>query len=126
MKIAHSRAETEARLTDALVRLGSARREKLSKEDFDVYADGLREFPTDVVRLACDELGRTAPEEFQPRFPPLHVIRERCLKAVEANRAKQQLLRAPSREELYPLLPQEKIDEFKRKIQDAIGRKAMP
>jgi hypothetical protein len=121
MKLSHSRAEVEARLTDALVRLGSARREKLSKEDFDVYADGLRAFPIDVVQRVCLELSHQAPAEFQPRFPPLYVLRERCIKAVEFGRARRLMLSAPKGEPADP----ERLEQLKRDIAAEIARKSM-
>jgi hypothetical protein len=121
MKLSHSRAEVEARLTDALVRLGSARREKLSKEDFDVYADGLRAFPIDVVQRVCLELGHQAPAEFQPRFPPLYVIREACIKAVEAARTRRLMLSAPRQEPADP----ERLEQLKRDIAAELRRKSM-
>lgn len=119
MRLAHSQADVEAKLTDALLRLGVARREKLSKADFEVFADGLREFPIDVVRHVCDELGRIAPLEFQPRFPPLYILREECLKRIDATRARRQLLNAPKPEPI----PDEKWQEISRQFAEAVGRK---
>jgi hypothetical protein len=81
-----SKAEAEAVRHDAIVRLASARRETLAEQDLDVFCDGVAEFSGDVVRAACDELGKEAPADFEPRFPPLHVLRLRCRQLVDERR----------------------------------------
>lgn len=120
-RLAHSQADVEAKLTDALLRLGAARREKLSKADFEVFADGLREFPVDVVREVCIELGKVAPIEFQPRFPPLYIIREQCLKVIDARRTRRRILDAPKPDPIAP----EKWEEIQKRFAEAVGRKSM-
>jgi len=121
MHLAHSKADHEAKLATALAKLGAARREKLSKEDFTVFADGLREFPIETVIRVCDELGRIAPDEFQPRFPPLYVIREHCHTAVAAGKAKLAMLTAPKPEPASP----ERLQRFLDDVKALASRKAM-
>lgn len=65
------KAEKEAALTTALMRLGSARRERLNAEDLKVYADGLRPFPLEAVVAVCRALEQQTPAEFGPRYPTL-------------------------------------------------------
>lgn len=118
-----SKAELETRLTNALMRLGAARREKLSTADFAVFADGLRDYPIAVVERVCEDVGRRAPDEFQPRFPPLHVLRESCALAVRVSREKQ--LNPPRLEEQFPAPSPERSQEFLAKIRAIAQRKVM-
>jgi len=117
------KAERETRIHHALVRLAAARREKLAPEDYDVFADGLSQFDPTVVQQVCDELGRMAPDEWQPRFPPLFVIRTQCFR-VQAHREAERTLRLnpPAKE---PPLPPEKWEAIKAQFQAVLQRKVM-
>ncbi len=119
------KAEHEAAITRAIMRLGSARREKLDKVDFERYADGLRQFSAVIVARVCDELGDVAPQEFQPRFPPLHVIRELCIRAESYEREKRLALKAPDLEARFPPLPPDKWAEIKARFHAVLQRKVM-
>ena len=77
----HADAHDRARLTRAVMRLSSARREKLEKVDFETFVEGLADLPVDIVEQVCLDFGRIAPEEYQPRFPPLYMLRESCIRA---------------------------------------------
>lgn len=121
--LVYSKAEHEAKLVNALTRLSSARREKLEKQDYAVYADSLREFPIDVVIRVCEDLGRIAPAEYQPRFPPLHLIRSECV-AILARRneiANERRLAARKQEPASP----ERLEQFLRDVKAAVAKKAM-
>lgn len=121
---ARSKAELEIQLATALGRLASARRESLSKEDYAVFADGLREFPLEDVMRVCDDLGRIAPEEYQPRFPPLHVIRAECFRVMQ-HRSERKMLTHAELSELYPPLPPERVTEILRRFREVLSEKAM-
>lgn len=125
MRAISPKAEHEARVTKALLRLSSARREKLSAIDFEVFVDGLREFDAGIVEQVTEDFGRIAPEEFQPRFPPLHQLREQCFRAREAGQARRQLREAPISERFPPLAP-EKFEEIKARFREVLDRKVMP
>jgi hypothetical protein len=75
---ARAKAEAEVTIHNALTRLGAARRERLSDEDYDVYADGLKQFPAAMVAEVCEQMARKEPEEFGPRYPTLGAIRQAC------------------------------------------------
>jgi hypothetical protein len=62
----------------ALTALGIARREKLAAEDFTVYLGELVEIRPQTVADVCAQLGREEPAAFEPRFPPLYLILQRC------------------------------------------------
>lgn len=116
------KAERETRIHHALVRLAVARREKLAPEDYDVFADGLTQFDPTIVQLVCDDLGRIAPEDYQPRFPPLHVIRTQCFR-VQAHREAERTRRlAPPTE---PPLAPEKWDAIRAQFQAVLERKVL-
>lgn len=107
------------------MRLSSARREKLSPEDYDVFCDGLQEFEARVVEQVCEELGRIAPDEYSPRFPELHVIRSRCLLVLKFEAEREALKHRPiARLEEPPISP-EKWAEFKDRVAEAVRRKSM-
>lgn len=125
MKIAHSKAEKEARIHNAIVRLSSARREKLSPEDYDVFCDGLQEFDARVVEQVCEELGRIAPDDFSPRFPELHVIRSRCMLVLRFEAEREALKHKPIAHLEGPLIAPEKWAEFRARVAEAVRRKAM-
>lgn len=120
------RAAHEADITRALMRLGSARREKLDRVDFEVFVDGLAEFPSDVVTAVCLELGRVAPAEFQPRFPPLSVIRELCHRRVTDRVSHQRALAAPPVSEQFPPISDEKWAEIRKQFETVLRRRTMP
>ena len=73
-------AQGLARTTKALIKLSAARREKLDKVDFETFIEGLAEFDPAIVEQVCGDFGRIAPEEYQPRFPPLYMLRESCIR----------------------------------------------
>ena len=117
--------ETKARLTRALARLAGARREKLERLDFEVFVEGLEQFEARDVETVCDELSRIAPDEFQPRFPPLHVIREACFRRI-AGRDSARALTAARVDELYPPLSPEKREALLAQFRAVLRRKVMP
>lgn len=90
---ARSKAEAETIRHNAIMRLSAARREKLAKEDFDVYCDGLAEFEPRIVAMVCRQLEREEPGEYEPRFPILPAIFGRCARqrSHEAEQKQQKL-----------------------------------
>jgi hypothetical protein len=75
MSLARSKASHDAAIATSLSKLGAARRERLSEEDYEVYVEGLREFALEAVQTVCAALAQTTPEDFGPRFPTLGAIR---------------------------------------------------
>lgn len=116
----------KADITRALMRLGSARREKLDRVDFEVFVDGLIEFPGDVVAAVCLELGRVAPLEFQPRFPPLFVIRELCHRRITDHARQRHALAAPAVADQFPPISDEKWAEIRAQFESVLRRRTMP
>ena len=123
---AKARLAHDAQVTRALMKLGAARREKLDKLDYEAYVEGLSGFSAEIVTRVCLELGYIAPEEFQPRFPPLYVIREQCLKATERSREARKALKAADLEDRFPPLAPDKWAEIREKFKAVLGRKVMP
>lgn len=116
----------EARISKALALLGSRRREKLDKLDIEAFVDGLKEFKADVIEHVCDELGRIAPEDYQPRFPLLSTIRELCHRRIELERERRLALRAAPLEATYgPPLSPEKMAEIRREVEAGVRRHRM-
>jgi hypothetical protein len=122
---AQTKLTQEGRITVALTRLGAARRERLDTADFDAFVAGLIEFPVDDVERVCAELGRIAPEEFQPRFPPLHILREQCFRLAEHRRAKKLALKPANLDQLYPPMSPERMAELRREIEAGVRRHSM-
>jgi hypothetical protein len=122
---AQAKLTQEGRITVALTRLGAARRERLDSEDYAAFVGGLLEFPVDDVERVCEELGRIAPEEYQPRFPPLHVIREQCYRILEQRRAKRLALKPANLDELYPPIAPERMAELRRNFEAQLRRHSM-
>lgn len=120
-----SRAEAEAILHNALTRLSSARREKLSREDYDVFADGLIGCDCDVVARVCEELGREAPGEYEPRFPPLHIILERVRLVLRHQRERAEQQRLLTRAVTPPVAP-EKLAAFMAQLRAVTRKKGFP
>lgn len=89
MSSARSKAEAEAIRHTAIARLASARREKLTREDFDVYCDGLQQYDADLVKRICRVLETEVPGEYQPRFPDLPFLVARCDAAMKFQREAQ-------------------------------------
>lgn len=113
----------KAAILEALVRLSSARREKLDAVDYATFVDGLVEFAADDVNAVCRHLGLVAPGEYEPRFPPLFVLRQAC---IDRQRARQPKLTAPSLAAQYPPLSDEQRSNLRRLLNRALGRTAMP
>jgi len=120
----HADANQRARLTRALMRLSSARREKLEKVDFETFVEGLADIPVDIVEQVCADFTRVAPEEFQPRFPPLYTIREAC-RRVQAVRAERMALKAPEDEKPAPLTDGQRA-HLRSLFQRSLPGKAVP
>lgn len=93
MPTARSKAEAEAIRHNAVARLASARREKLTTQDFDVYCDGLQKYDAELVRRVCAVLEVETLGEYQPRFPDLPFIVARC--EAEAKRIREASERKP-------------------------------
>lgn len=123
------KAEAEAIRLDALTRLGVARREKLIAADYTVYLDGLQHFEPEIVKHVCGNLAMELPGEFEPRFPPLAAIVERCRAALrvkweredEERRARMPMLADPHNRQVSS----EKFANFKADVQREIARKRM-
>lgn len=62
----------------ALVRLGIARQAPLDEAGQQVYLEAIVRIPADVVERACQELGAEPRNDFEPMFPPLGVLIQRC------------------------------------------------
>lgn len=126
MALTRSKAEREATIQDALAKLGAARRERLTPEDFDVYADGLRPFPIEAVVAVCRHLAETQPEEFGPRFPTLGAIRQ----GISDHLRQEQLRREMNQRnrllpEGDPLTPEKKA-EIMAKFRRVLSERRMP
>lgn len=93
MSAARSKAEAEAVRHNAIARLASARREKLTTQDFDVYCDGLQNYDADLVKRVCSVLETEEPPEYSPRFPDLPFLVARC--EAEAKRRREATKRKP-------------------------------
>lgn len=78
MSHARSKAEAEAVRHNAIARLASAKREKLTTQDFDVYCDGLGKYDAEIVRRVCGVLEVEEMPDYKPRFPDLPFIVSRC------------------------------------------------
>jgi hypothetical protein len=124
-----AKAEAEAIKHRAIERLAIARREKLAKVDYDVYLDGLQVFEAETVRRVCDVLGTEVPGEFEPRFPPLAVIAERCRVLVQRRREREEderrsrTLKLPAGDrEVSP----DRLARFRQDVEALVRRKAMP
>lgn len=118
-----SKAEAAALIHDALVRLGVARRERLSDEDFDVYQAGLRQFPAELVADVCRGLAGRAPEEFAPRFPTLGAIRQGCFD--EQKRRQIQAEQGRPRLTMGTPVDPIKVDEFKARVRQLLQQRSM-
>lgn len=122
MPNARSKAEAEAIRHNAIARLASARREKLTTQDFDVYCDGLEKYDAEVVRRVCGVLETEEPEDFQPRFPALPFIVARC--EAEAKRRREATERKPLQltDGDKPVSP-ELWGEFRARVQQQLEKK---
>jgi hypothetical protein len=67
-----------ARKLGALIRLGIARQSPLDEAGQQVYLEALLRIPGDVVERSCQELSAEPRNDFEPMFPPLGVILQRC------------------------------------------------
>ncbi len=107
----------------ALTDLGIARRERLAKQDYDVYLDALANWSAETVREACRRLSVTPRGEYEPAFPTLGTLLEYCQTVQREGQIRKQL-NAPSREVPDPV-SQERIDEFMAQIRQRIGKMGM-
>src|SRR5262245_15213879 len=117
-----TRAEAEAIRHNAIARLASARREALTKQDFDVYCDGLQWYDPDIVARVCRECETTEPGEYQPRFPPLHVLISKCETYMRQARESKQ---AKQLKEAKPTISNERMIEILAQAKAMSGRKEM-
>jgi hypothetical protein len=62
----------------ALVKLGAARQSPPDELAQQVYGEGLSHIPSDIVERACQQLAREPKNDYEPSFPPLGIIIERC------------------------------------------------
>jgi hypothetical protein len=85
--------------TEALARLGVARRERLDKADYDVYLSGLEAFSSAIVRRACEQFQRLPEPEFGPRFPTLATVIGMCRAIADEQRIRKELTLPPHPEE---------------------------
>lgn len=91
-----------------------------------MFCDGLREFDPRIVERVCEDVGRVAPEEFEPRFPPLHVLRGRCqvIRRYEDEQAAARSRPALPAYHQKPVSPDEWA-RFKDAVAQVVKRKAM-
>jgi hypothetical protein len=88
-----SQDDTRQKLA-ALTKLGVLRREKLDAADFKAYLEELAPVPAVVVENVCRQLSREEPGDFEPRYPPLHLVLTRC-RAEQQRAAERKALSAP-------------------------------
>ena len=69
---------SDARKLGALVKLGAARQSPLDEVGQQVYLEGTQQIPSDVFERACQELAAEPRNDFEPMFPPLGVVIQRC------------------------------------------------
>lgn len=122
--IARFKAESTVAITNALARLGAARRERLTAEDLKVYVDGLRTFPVAAVVAVCGDLERKVPEEFGPRYPALGTI----VAGVRDHLHREQLRREQQTRNLLPegrMIDPPKVAELRRRFQELVNAKRM-
>ncbi len=67
-----------ARKVKALVKLGIARQSPQDAAAQLVYVEGLQHVPSDIVERACAQLALVPRDDYEPMYPPLGVIIERC------------------------------------------------
>jgi hypothetical protein len=122
--VVRSKAEKEVALTNALVRLGSARRERLTTEDMKVYADGLRPWPLEAVVAVCEDFARAPVEEFGPRFPTLGSVLQGVKDHLkrEQIRKEQATVRLPEGRMVNP----PKVAELRQRFEQLVRAKSMP
>jgi len=118
---AHQAAAREkVEKTEALARLGIARRERLDKADYDVYVTGLEAFTAGTVRRACERLQQLPEPEFGPRFPTLATVLGLCRAIAEERKAL--TLTAAPQERASP----ERLAKFLEDVRAEIRRHEMP
>jgi hypothetical protein len=113
-------AREKVEKTEALARLGIAKRERLDKADYDVYVTGLEAFSAATVRRACEKLQQLPEPEFGPRFPTLAMILGAC-RAIADERKALTLTAAPQ-ERASP----ERLAKFLEDVRAEIRRHEMP
>lgn len=122
MSAARSKADAEAIRHNAIARLASARREKLTTQDFDVYCDGLQKYDAELVRRVCSVLETEEPGEFQPRFPDLPFLVARC--DAEARRRREATERKPLQlSDGDTPLDLDKLKNFRADVQRSLDEK---
>lgn len=62
----------------ALVKLGIARQSPLEEAGQQVYLEQLASVPSDILERACVELARIPRDDYEPAFPSLGIVIERC------------------------------------------------
>lgn len=118
------KAEKEVALTNALTRLGAARRERLTTEDMKVYTDGLRAWPIEAVTAVCEDFARKPVEDFAPRFPTLGSLVQGVKDRLDRERQRKEMSTLRLTE--APVDPQ-RFADFKRKVFDELARRrSMP
>lgn len=124
MSVARWKAEHETAITKALGRLGAARRERLTADDYDVYTDGLRGYPVAAVVAVCEAFARKPVEEFGPRFPTLGAIVEGVRDQLRREQAQREMntRRLPEGRMVDP----PKVAELKARVNELIKAKTMP
>lgn len=119
-----SKAESEATRHQALVRLASARREKLAAVDFDVYCDKLQVFDAELVKRVCSVLETEEPGEYQPRFPDLPFLVARCNAALRLQREQSERKPLQLTDGDKPL-DLDKLKHFREDVAKLVKQKAM-
>lgn len=123
MSQARSKASHDAAIATSLSRLGAARRERLSEEDYEVYVDGLRAWPLQAIQTVCADFARKPQEEFGPRFPTLGSLVE----GIRDHLKREQQRREISTRRLPEGRPIDapKVEELRRQFDELVAAKRM-
>lgn len=66
------------RKVQALIKLGIARQSPQDDASQIVYVEGLESVPSDIVERACSQLAREPKNDYEPAFPSLGALIQRC------------------------------------------------
>lgn len=112
------------RRKEALKWLSIVRQATVDPETSAAYQTGLVDVPADVVEQACRDIGYQSRGQYEPTWPELGTIRERCHAIIRVQRERIESRRLLNRHIPDPV-PQERVDDFMAQIRQAIGKKVM-